>query len=439
MPTTPFRHRAYLGWITDLAAAPDPQADWPSLRLDAALLRDYREAAVTLGGLGFNALSLWGLYVARAWPVDIVSAVAPERGARVETLIHIAHTHGLKVYAGLGVYSWGFERIIAAHPEVSRGNPRALCASEPRAWPWMQRVIDYVFTRFPVDGVSMQSADQGRCPCGQCRVYSDGEYHALLNVRAAAYIRSRWPGKTVGVNSWGMHFDDPANLPSLIQIGAHCDYLIDVTDSSRRRDPAYRATLTKALACDFGTLGGPQVEPPQHWDRMRWFLPTARRDAEHLRALAADGGRACEYFFHTAANPGDEVSLWVAGKTLAAPHTPPSAHLHDALAHLYGLLKTTTRDALATLFTDAEDAYFRYLPPTECGTVSLEPLESDHAGEPIYLTQRLTPAQRADYARSLERLRAEAERLAPDVPHRDKMDKIILCLDGARQELARLG
>jgi hypothetical protein len=34
---------------------------------------------------------------------------------------------------------------------------------------------------------------------------------------------------------------------------------------------------------------------PQHWNRDRWFLPTPKRTAKHLQALAADGGRACEY------------------------------------------------------------------------------------------------------------------------------------------------
>ena len=37
-----FRHRAYLGWITDLDSRPDANTPWPSLRLDAALLEDYR-------------------------------------------------------------------------------------------------------------------------------------------------------------------------------------------------------------------------------------------------------------------------------------------------------------------------------------------------------------------------------------------------------------
>ncbi len=36
-----FEHRGYLGWITDLATDPDPEAAWPSMRLDEKLLQDY--------------------------------------------------------------------------------------------------------------------------------------------------------------------------------------------------------------------------------------------------------------------------------------------------------------------------------------------------------------------------------------------------------------
>jgi hypothetical protein len=147
----------------------------------------------------------------------------------VERLIASAHEHRIRVYSGLGVYSWGFEEIIRANPKLTRGNSQAMCASEPESWNWMQKVVAFVFERFEIDGVSMQSADQGRCQCDQCRAFTDAEYHALLNVRVADYIRSRWPKKTVAVNSWGMKFEEPASLPSLVKISQKVDYLIVFT------------------------------------------------------------------------------------------------------------------------------------------------------------------------------------------------------------------
>ena len=135
------------------------------MRLDEALLEDYRQSFAMMKRVGLEEAVIWGFYVSREWPADITSAVTKERGAMVERLIDAAHREGLRVYTGLGVYSWGFEQIIQAHPELSRTNRQAMCGSLPAAWEWMRKVTDFVFTRFPVDGASLQSADQGRCKC----------------------------------------------------------------------------------------------------------------------------------------------------------------------------------------------------------------------------------------------------------------------------------
>src|SRR5207245_2101825 len=88
---------------------------------------------------------------------------------------------------------------------------------------------------------------------------------------------SVYPGPAVAVSGWGMRLDDPESLPALVDRSRSIDYLIDVRDSARQRDPSWRRKLIGELACSFGTLGGPQVEPPQHLARDRWFLPTVRR------------------------------------------------------------------------------------------------------------------------------------------------------------------
>ncbi len=134
-----------------MATEPDPTAPWPSMRLDERLLEDYRQTFDLMKQLGFNEISIWGLYVSRSWPVDIRSAVYPKRGAMADKLIDKAHQRGIRVYSGLGVYSWGFEEIIRAHPQLSRGNVQAMCASLPEAWDWMQKVVDFVFSRFAID------------------------------------------------------------------------------------------------------------------------------------------------------------------------------------------------------------------------------------------------------------------------------------------------
>ena len=435
-PGAGFQHRCYLGWITDLASAPDPNAAWPSMRLDESLLADYTATFRAMKELGFTGASVWGLYVSRNWPVDLKSSVTPQRGALVERLIAAAHEQGIQVYCGLGVYSWGFEEIIRAYPKLSGGNPQALCGSEPEAWDWMRRVTDYAFTRFPIDGVSMQSADQGRCPCERCKRYGDTEYHARLNIRLSEYIRASWPGKTVAVSGWGMDFRDPAGIPVLKEMSRHLDYLLDVHDTSRQRDPAQRRRLTAALECAFGTLGGPQVEPPQHWERERWFLPTARGQGEHLASLYADGGRACEYFFHILRNPGDEVSFHVAGRLLKQPQRPWRKHLEETIARLYGTRPGVT-EGLAQVFVDAEEAYFRHRSGAT-STVSLEPLIGDRPGPPVYLKDRLDAAQRQEYRQDLANVLATVNKLAPEVPDKQRIARVQRCIGNVIAEIDRL-
>ena len=406
------------------------------MRLDNTLLADYRYKFELMKRLGFNEMSLWGLYVSRSWPLDIESSVIPERGERVEQLIDMAHENDVRVYSGLGIYSWGFEEIIKAHPGLSRGNKRAMCPRNDQSWDWMCRVIDFVFERFPIDGVSMQSADQGRCPCDDCSELGEAEYHALLNVRCAEYIGREWPDKTVAVNSWGMRFDEPDNLEALVRMGKTVDYIIDTHDSSRRRDPGYRRELIDSLDCAFGTTGGPQVEPPQHWRRDRWFLPTAKRQGQHLTALYEDGGRACEYFFHVLENPGDEISFHVAGRAMSAPTTRWEQHLRSSLEELFETTDEGPLASLADLLVRAEEAYFRFLPAGIAGTISMEPLVSDKPGPPVYLTRRLQTDQLRNYGQELDAVRDEFRKLASSVPRKEKVEKIIRCLDRVLEDVA---
>lgn len=432
---TGFRHRGYLGWITDLSSRPDSDAQWPSMRLDTALLRDYQQSCRLLKDLGFNELVVWGLYVANDWPVDISSAVTPERGAMVERLIETAHRNGLRVLNGLGVYSWGYKNIIAANPHLNRGNPNAMCASEPDSWKWMQKILDYTFDRFPVDGTSMQSADLGRCKCDRCSRWSDAEYHARINIRTAEYIRSRWKDKVIGVSGWGMKFDDPANLPFLVDLSRRIDYLIDVPGTARTPDLAYRGKLIRELKCDFGTLGGMQVEPPQHWERDRWFLPTAKYDGDHLGKLRADGGRACEYFYHILENPGDELSVRVAGKCLSSPDVPWRHHLRSSVEQLYRVSRPGTLDALCEAFLRAEDAYMKHIPPDRSGTISMEPLVSNKPGPPVYLSKRLSKEQRQQYRKDLAAVSEDFRKLAADIPEKGRISTILRCLKNVQRDV----
>lgn len=435
---TVFTHRSYLGWITDLATAPHPDAVWPSIELNDDLLADYRATFQTMQRLGMNEIVIWGLFVGGAWPPEIESAVDETRGRRLHQLLDSAHEHGISVLSGLGVYSWGFERIIAEHPHLSQGNPRAMCASRPDAWEWQTRVVDYVFN-WPIDGISMQSADQGRCPCAECAALGDVAYHAALNARVADYVRSVRPAALVGVNNWGMTFADPADLPLLVDLGHHVDYIIDAHDTAGRAGRAYRQQVIAAVPCGWGTIGGYSVEPPQHWRRDRWFLPCLASVAHHVRALADDGATACEQFFRITANPGDEVSMHVAGRMLGDPTGDWRAMLRETVRELYVPASGEAEDELVDLFVCAEAAYFDNATQLErIGTLSMEPLVSSHEGEPVYLLDHMDDAALSRYATQLQTLQSHARALQGRVGAVDRLAMIERCLDGVLGDVTRV-
>ncbi|PYT21425.1 MAG: hypothetical protein DMG57_38575 [Acidobacteria bacterium] len=233
-----------------------------------------------------------------------------------------------------------------------------------------------------------------------------------------------------------MRFDDPKSLPALVELSRNIDYLIDVRDSTRQHDASWRKTLIQELACSFGTLGGPQVEPPQHFARDRWFLPVVRRSSEHLSELYRDGGRACEYFFHILNNPGDEISFWVAGKTLSDSQTDWHKHLSSSVEELYGTTNRSAVDGLSDIFTRAEDAYMRYLPSLRSGTISIEPLDEDHAGSPVYITKRLATEQRRRYRDELKSIATDLRKLSPNVPEKNRMKNIFRCAENVIADLS---
>lgn len=431
-----FQTRGYMGWLTDMISTPRTHDAWPSIGIDQSLIDDYASNYRVMQQIGITTLGVWGFFVAREWPVEVEQAIDQQRTRQIATLFEQAHQHGIKVLSGLGVYSWGFEAIIRAHPHLSRGNPRTLCPSNPESWDWQRRVIDYVLS-FDLDGVTMQSADQGRCPCEECAQWSNNEYHARLNDQVARYIKQNYPDRVVGINNWGMTFEDPADLPHLVAMGQHADYLIDAHDSSRRRDPDYRRQLIAALPCAFGTIGGPNVEPPQHWERDRWFLPTLKRTVANLQALHADGARAVENYMHLFNNPSDDVSIRLALAVEQEPTGDWQPMLRAILDQLYAPTTSAARDGLAELFLGAEEAYFEHthdLRPS--AVVSLEPLVSDRPGPPIYLTKHMTSDGLAGYRRRLEHLREQARSLEGAVGDRERLQLVGRCITCALEDVA---
>jgi hypothetical protein len=231
--------------------------------------------------------------------------------------------------------------------------------------------------------------------------------------------------------------DRPEDFQSAREISRRVDYMVEVKERSAGE---IRRKLTRELACAFGSLGGVFVEPPQHWDRLRWFLPCGLRSARLLRELWQEGGTACEYFYRPFANPVEEVSWRVGARILASPETTPEESLREAVEAVYRV-SGPARDSLADWFARGEDAYFsRSDFKLGMDSLSLEPLiwNENHAasGPAVYLSKRMSRQGRADYAHELESLKAELA--AMKTPRRDAVRKTARAIDGTLKDISQI-
>jgi hypothetical protein len=379
------------------------------------------------------------MFVDRSWPVPLESVIDAEREARLRTFVEAAHERGLKVLSGVGIYSWGFDEVINRLPEVSAGHAHAMCAFSEAAWDWQRRVLDLLMDqKWGLDGISMQSADQGRCDCERCRRLSPAEHHAMLLIRSAEHVRAGRPDWVIGQASWGLRVDEPEEFAHLQRISQVVDYMVEVRE--RSATAGRRKEIVHGLGCAFGSVGGVFVEPPQHWDRLRWFVPCGLGSARALQRLHADGGRACEYFYRPFANPVEEVSWRTGARILSRPSTPPEVALQQAVEAVY---EVTGRDAeaLADWFARGEAAYFsRSSFEVGSGSLSLEPLvwrENPAApGPPVYLRDRLSAEAVAEYARDLQQLKRELEQIP--IGNEAAVMRTRRCIDGTLREIAEL-
>jgi hypothetical protein len=437
MSAEPFRYRVTDGWLRDLASQPTPRDAWPSIGWDEQVAQDQVAFLDAQEQLGVDCNVVWGLFVDRAWPVPFQNIISEERAGRLRGFVEAAGARKVRVMSGLGVYSWGFEEVIRKVPEVGGGGSvQAMCLQSSAAWDWMRRVMDFLMEpRWGLGGVSMQSADQGRCGCEKCARIPAAQYHAEALIRCAQYIRAARPDWVIGQAAWGLNLDAPEDIGVLEEISKHVDYMVEVQERTARA--GRRREIVGRLRCAFGSVGGVFIEPPQHWERLRWFVPCGLSSAKALAALWNDGGRACEYFYRPFANPGEEVSWRTAAAILSAPQMAPEKALRNAIAAVYAP-DADALDVLAGAYAAAEAAYFsRSTFQLGDGSLSLEPLVSDSVGPPVYLTKSFPREALADYAGEL---RAIAKSIAPlKVGRPERLRDTLTCIDGTLRDIATAG
>ena len=315
-----FEHKGYLGWMIDMSRTECHDA-WPSVKLDSAIIADYAETLDFLQRSGMNEITLWGLFTNKYWEPEIEKTIDSNRMLLINSIIRMAHEQKIKVILGMGVYSWGFDKIIQEHPELGCScNGHVLDWLNPKSWEWQKKVFDYTFDNFEFDGISMQSADLGRCNCGESARMTELEYHAAINQKAVNYIRSKKPDYIIGISGWGMNFGNPADLKNIRNMTKGVDYLIDVEETSLKEGRKYRRELIKTIApCRFGNTAVPNIEPIQRMPRNAYFVPTLFHACQNLKDLFADGGLACESYARTRGNPADKVTIEVIARILSNP------------------------------------------------------------------------------------------------------------------------
>jgi len=354
---------------------------------------------------------------------------------------------------GIGVYSWGFDEIIANVPEVQGTNPHAMCLESPVSWEWMKRILDYVADNFDFDGFHLESSDQRRCECEKCLKYSDVEYFSKINAMCADYIRAKKPEAILMANMsmymWpGQFVETERDFQAILKMGESLDYLIDGGHFGFFLRGRFRERAFKELKCAFGSSGGIWVYMPQRWDRLRWFLPTLKRSCEHLKEIRGQGADAAEFYMGAAINPGVEMNILCGGKILNDPSREVYDVLCEAVGELYRPHGEETCRKLADIFITAEDAYYDNVNFSEISNeLILEPLFGRSPGPPVYLSERgkmggdvwMTGEGRKAYGQAMESISTDIREIMEHIGDRERLDRIGTCVNNILKDIASFG
>ncbi len=360
---------AYGVWINDMRSTPLPLERWPAPQFDDGAIEGLTRAMDVQAEAGFNMLDVWGLFATYGWPMDLASAVTPERDRRIRQVLAVAHERGLKLILGMGVYSWGYDHIIEADPDVrgknEDGSPHAhaMCDAHPRAFEYVKRILDFVLERYDFDGVHLESCDLGCCRCERC---AGGQgttaYNVQINRKTADYIRATWPDKVIYVIpiSWlptNAHFN-AEEKQSIVELSGSIDCFMDQGHRGTFIAASDRREFIGQLHCDYGTSGGLWLYPDARWERCSYFVPYARRTGQAIRDHFADGTRGCLFYQGPMVNPGTEITVAVGGRILSDTRRTPEEALADAIGHHYRPQTPAVHDLLVDIFLRAEEGYF---------------------------------------------------------------------------------
>ena len=434
-PPHAYKYRIAFGcWINDMRNQSLPLQGWPAPQLDEETVASAIRAMDVQSRAGFNYLDAWGLFATYGYPPDIASAFADkDRCAQVNRLIKAAGERGMKYLFGLGLFSWGYDQILKADPAVQGRSkagqpiPHVMCGAKDKAWGYVQKILDYALSQFDFCGVHLESADLGWCDCPECGgKYGTVGYNARLNIRAADYIKQKWPGKIVTcipINWLGgsgrPHFDE-AEQSQIIELSKHVDCFMDQGWTGTFIAEDARKAFIQKLHCGYGTSGGLWVYHCVRWDRSSYFLPYPKRTAAAIKRHFEDGARGCMFYQGPVVNPGVELNVAVGGRILSDTRRSVEDALAEVIAMYYKPKSPAAQKSLVELVLRAEDAYFGQWEPKQFaargtpmpGEIHLTDLFGAAPGPARYLMEPfLTADGRRAYKRQLVTLLKDLERL----------------------------
>ncbi len=445
-------------WINDVRLEPLPFDSWPPVLLDEVAERSIIATMDLQARSGYNMFDLFGLFAAFGWPVDIVSAVDQDRDRRVRRILKAAHERGIKVIYGLGVYSWGFDRIIEHDPAVRGPNVHAMCGSKEESWEWQKRIIDFIL-QYDFDGYHLEASDLGRCTCNECmrRWPVNAAYYNVITGRSADYIRRQAPDKyiaaiTISWADWNKGFTEE-DKHGLVELSRKVDSILDQGHHGTYIKASDRKAFIQRLHCRYGTSGGFWVYPPFRCHRLRWFLPYTRKTGTHIKELHADGGRTVLYYQGPVNNPGVEANIAFGGRIMSdvgrsvedvlaevldelyRPRTP------EALKKLVGVFQLAEEAYCGNLNYDADGVHLKGLPshpgPGELHIGFGIGLASGASAVPVYLLEpNLSDKGRTLYAKGLETCLKTAYEIEDQCGDRERAARLKECIFHALDDVA---
>lgn len=413
---------------------------------------------------GYTAIDIAGLFSTYSYPVDIKSVADKDRLRRVDKILKAAHERSMKVICfPAGVMNWEFDEIIKHDPAVQTDSPHLMNPLRDESREWQNKVFDFVIDNFDIDGVHLESADQGRCKTKECmeRWPNDVAYHSYITGRTADIIRAKRPDLIVtaillGWGAWGKDFTDEEK-DRLVELSRSVDCIFDQGHRQTYIPEEKRREFIQRLHCDFGTSGGTWIYPPQRWERLRWFLPYTIRTGTHIKQLYEDGGRGIMYYQGPMLNPSTEVNVVFGGRIMSDTGRELEEVLAEVLESLYRPKTTAAHQKLVEIFQRAENVHFdqwpdekileygghritpkRKTPPP--GEVHLTTIKGDTPGPAVYLTEPFLDTEgRMAYKQGLVSILKDILKIENDFRDGGRIKRIQKCIHNALLDINNIG